>query len=249
VAGLAAAALAVAASFMVTTHHPKADPPPAHRRDPGPSVAQIEATLKGLAPPPVSSTTPVAGPSPQGTVAPEASTAPPTSVPRRAPSTAPQTAASGSGGSGSYMNGVQSYAVGQTGTLWNPDQGVPVATITVTTPTFASTDDAGHSPRYGYFAVFTVTVTDIAPSAGGNDVSPADTDFFASVDGTRYGYGQTNLGMTADAERADALGNGLPSSGLAPGTSTTGTVTIDVPSLHGLLVYAPDGTPLGTWAY
>jgi len=147
------------------------------------------------------------------------------------------------------MNGVQSYTVGQTGTLWDPDNMVAIATITVTAPTFANTDADGDTPQYGYFATFTVTVTDIAPLSPAISVVPSDSDYYVSVNGSDYGYGTPNLGNTAKAERDDALGNGLPAKGLNPGQTTTGTVTIDVPSVHGSFVYGPDGTPLGSWSY
>jgi hypothetical protein len=147
------------------------------------------------------------------------------------------------------MNGVQAYTAGETGRLWDPDHGVTLATITVSVPTIASADSQGDVPQYGYFLTFTVTVTNVAPASSGLTIDPSDTDFFVEVAGNRYGFGQTDLGHTPKAEPADALGTGLPSSGLGPGQSTTGTVVVDAPSVHGLLAYAPDSTPLGTWSY
>lgn len=68
--------------------------------------------------------------------------------------------------SAGYMDagpGVIRYSIGQTGRLWDPDESVPYATITVSAPTFSTSDSDGDTPQYGYFATFTVTTTDIAP--------------------------------------------------------------------------------------
>ena len=147
------------------------------------------------------------------------------------------------------MNGVQSYAVGQTGTLWDPDKMVPLAAITVSAPQFTTSDASGDTPQYGYFATFTVTVTDTAPASSGDTISPSDSDYYVLANGNGYGDGQTNLGNTDKAEGDNYLGANVATSGLSPGQSTTGTVTVDVPSQHGSLVYAPDGTALGVWTY
>jgi hypothetical protein len=147
------------------------------------------------------------------------------------------------------MNGVQSYVVGQTGTLWDPNKEVPLATITVSPPQFATSDGSGDVPKYGYFATFTVTVTNIGPASSGDTIDPSDSDYYVNVGGSDYGFGEPNAGNTTAAEQDDYLGWNVPDSGLSSGQSATGTVTIDVPSRHGLLVYAPDGTDLGEWTF
>jgi len=147
------------------------------------------------------------------------------------------------------MNGVQSYGVGQSGTLWDPDKMVPLATITVSQPQFAVSDDSGDTPEYGFFVTFTVTVTDVAPDSSADTISPSDSDFYVSANGADYGFGQVDPGRTAAAEQDSYLGVNVNGAGLTPGQSTTGTVTIDVPSQHGALVYAPDGPPLGEWVF
>jgi hypothetical protein len=147
------------------------------------------------------------------------------------------------------MNGVQSYAVGQTGTVWDPDKGVPLATITVSAPTFATSDSSGDNSEYGYFATFTVTVTDIAPASSGDTIDPSDSDYYVRTNGEAYGFGQTRQGNTSVAEQDNYLGNNVGASGIGPGQSTTGTVTVDVPSQHGALYYNPDGTDLGFWTF
>ena len=147
------------------------------------------------------------------------------------------------------MAGVQTYMVGQTGTLWDPDKEIPLATITVSAPQFTTTDASGDPSLYGYFATFTVTVTDIAPTSSGDTIDPSDSDYYVQVNGADYGMGQPDPGNTGKAEGDNYLGNDVGANGLYPGQSTTGTVTIDVPSKHGALVYAPDSTDLGIWRY
>jgi len=206
------------------------------------SLAQIEARLRNLPPAPTVPA-PVSSAPTTLPATPPTSAAPVTSRPTTPPTTA------ASSGSAAYMNGVQAYAVGQTGTLWDPTKMVAVATIAVSPPQFATSDGSGHVARYGYFATFTVTVTDIAPAASADTISPSDVDFYVMVDGSRYGFGQPNVGNTAQAEGDNSLGTGVEGDGLTPGQSTTGTVTVDVPSLHGSLVYAPNGDPVGTWSF
>jgi hypothetical protein len=147
------------------------------------------------------------------------------------------------------MNGVQSYVVGQTGTLWDPDKMTALATFTVSPPTFSTTDGSGDNPKYGYFATFTVTVTDIAPASSGETIDPSDSDFYVAIGASTYGIGQPNAGASAAAEQDNSLGAQVATGGLDPGETTTGTVTVDVPSQHGSLVYSPALTPLGTWSF
>jgi hypothetical protein len=147
------------------------------------------------------------------------------------------------------MNGVPTYSVGQTGTLWDPDNMVALATFTVSPPTFSTTDGKGDTPKYGYFATFTITVKNIAPVSTGDTVDPSDSDFYVAFGRSAYGIGQPNAGASAAAEQENFLGAQVATGGLDPGQTTTGTVTIDVASQHGSLVYAPAGTPLGTWSF
>jgi hypothetical protein len=186
---------------------------------------------------------------PQATIPVTAPTTNPTTTPPTTPSTpATNPPTSPTSGSSGYMNGVQTYAVGQTGTLWDPDKMVPLATITFSAPQFATTDGSGHTPQYGYFATFTVTVTDIAPATSADTINPSDADYYVLANGIGYGYGQTHIGNTAQAEGSNYLGSAV-SGGLTPGQSTSGTVTVDVPSQHGSFVYAPNGTALGAWTF
>ena len=148
--------------------------------------------------------------------------------------------------------GVIRYSIGQTGRLWDPDESVPYATITVSAPTFSTSDSDGDTPQYGYFATFTVTTTDIAPVASQDEFVPDSDDFYVQEpDGQIYGNGdQTGVlgGNGFWAELGNDLGNAPD---LLPGQSATGTVTIDVPGLHGLIVYdgSDDGQVDGSWSY
>ncbi len=154
-------------------------------------------------------------------------------------------------------SGIIRYEVGQTGTLWDPYDSVPLATITVSAPTFSTSDAGGDTPQYGYFATFTVTMTDIAPASTQDDIEPDSYDFYVEVpDGQLYGNG-----AQADVQGGNGLWAALPNdlgneSGdsvvdLLPGQSLSGTVVIDVPSEHGQLVYAgsDDGQVDGSWAF
>ena len=147
------------------------------------------------------------------------------------------------------MNGIEHYTVGQTGTLWDPTQDVALATITVSAPKFTTSDLSGVTPQYGYFAVFTVTVRNIAPESSGDTIGPSDNDYYVRAAGAEYGLGQVDPGKSQQAEGSSYLGSNVDGDSLDPGQSTTGTVTVDVPSEHGSLVYAPNGTDLGTWSY
>jgi hypothetical protein len=147
------------------------------------------------------------------------------------------------------MSGVQTYAVGQTGTVWDPDKMIVLATITVSPPQFATSDQSGDVPQYGLFATFTVTVKNISAPSAADSVTPDDSDYYVLVNGSEYGSGLANAGKTDAAEQDNYLGSTVSSAGVASGQSATGTVTIDVPSRHGHLVYAPDGTALGAWTF
>ena len=149
----------------------------------------------------------------------------------------------------------QTYAVGQTGTLFDTSDNVPLATISVSPPAFSTSDADGDTPQFGYFATFQVTVTDIAPVSTQDDISPSDTDFYVQTpDGQRYGDGSQSgvqSGNTPDASTSSELGT--DSSGgsvdLFPGQSTTGTVVIDVPSEHGQIVDTDGSIPYGAWNF
>jgi hypothetical protein len=152
-------------------------------------------------------------------------------------------------------SGVIRYSVGQTGTLWDPSESVPLATIEVSAPTFSTSDASGDTPQYGYFATFTVTMTDIAPTATQDDIMPDSGDFYVGADGQLYGNGsQLNVldGNGLWAALPNDLGNGpTQPDDLLPGQTTTGSVVIDVPSTHGQIVYAgsDDGQVDGSWSY
>jgi hypothetical protein len=154
------------------------------------------------------------------------------------------------------MGGAEkSYSIGQTGTLYDTADMVPLATITVSAPQFASSDAAGDTPQYGYFATFSVTVADIAPAPSKDDISPSSADFFVQTsDGSRYGTGvQSNVlgGNSVEATGDTDLGTNSVGGtiDLFPGQTTTGTVEIDVPSQHGSLVYAGRGNIEGAWSF
>ncbi len=150
--------------------------------------------------------------------------------------------------------GVITYAVGQTGTLYDTGSSANLATITVSAPTFVTTDANGNEPQFGYFANFTVTVKDIAPSSTQADIAPSDGDFYVqATDGQKYGVGDqegVQSGYSILAAATDELGtngSGGPVD-LLPGQSTTGEIVIDVPSQHGELVYA-SGPINGAWKF
>jgi hypothetical protein len=150
---------------------------------------------------------------------------------------------------------VITYNVGQTGTLWDGGR-VQLATITVSAPTFSTTDANGDIPQFGEFATFTVTVTDIAPVSQQNEtIDATDTDFFVQLaNGQRYGLGiQSGVqeGNSSEAEGPNELGTnsvgGLIT--LSPGQSTTGTATIDMPGGSGQLFYSGGGQVDGAWSF
>jgi hypothetical protein len=144
------------------------------------------------------------------------------------------------------------YSIGQTGRLWDPDYSCPYATITVSAPTFSTSDSDGDTPQYAYFATFNVSMTDIAPVATHDEFVPDSDDFYVQEpDGRIYGNGdQTGVlgGNGFWAELNNDLGN---APNLYPGQSTSGTVTIDVPSTHGLILYngSDDEQVDGSWSY
>ncbi len=155
-------------------------------------------------------------------------------------------------------NGVLHYTVGQTGILWDPFFSVPLATISVSAPTFSVTDSDGDTPQYGYFATFTVSMTDIAPAATQDNIMPNSDDFYVqTADGRLFGNGGQPSVLPGNgfwAELPNDLGsspNGQVDINLLPGQSLTGTVTIDVPDQHGVLVYqgSDDGAVDGSWAF
>lgn len=150
---------------------------------------------------------------------------------------------------------VITYNVGQTGTLSDGGQ-VQLATILVSAPTFSTTDASGDTPQFGYFATFTVTVTDIAPSSEQNEtISPEDLDFYVQLpNGQRYGSGDqegVQAGYSAAAAGPNELGMNTVGGSitLSPGQSTTGTVTIDMPGQSGLLYYEGAGQIDGAWSF
>ena len=113
------------------------------------------------------------------------------------------------------------------------------------------------TPQYGYFATFTVTMTDIAPPSTNDDIEPDSDDFYVQDgNGQLYGNGtqaEVQGGNGFWASLPNDLGNETddPVTDLYPGQSLTGTVLIDVPSEHGQLVYdgSYDGQVDGSWAY
>lgn len=167
----------------------------------------------------------------------------------------PPTTTASSGGVMKLGGPERMYSVGQIGTLYDVTEDVNLATIFVRAPTFSTSDSGGDSPQYGYFASFTVTVADIAPTSSKDTISPSDVDFFVQTsNGTRYGDGvQSNLqeGNSMEATGVNELGTNSVGGSvtLSPGQSTTGTVVIDVPSQHGSLVFSGAGQIDGAWSY
>lgn len=133
---------------------------------------------------------------------------------------------------------------------------VQLATMSVSAPTFSTIDANGDTPQFGYFATFTVTVTDIAPPSQQNEtISPSDINFYVQLpNGQRYGSGTQDGvqgGYSAAAAGPNELGTnsvGGPIT-LSPSQSTTGTVTIDMPGQSGLLYYAGAGQIDGAWSF
>jgi hypothetical protein len=144
------------------------------------------------------------------------------------------------------------YSVGQTGTLWDPDESVPLATIYVSPPTFSTVDADGDVPDYSYFATFTVTMTDIAPVATQDYIIPDSDDFYVRAsDGQIYGNGAQDGVLGGNGLWAELPNDLGYAPNLYPGQSVSGTVTIDVPSQHGQIVYdgSDDGQDDGSWAF
>ena len=150
---------------------------------------------------------------------------------------------------------VQMYSIGQAGTLYDSADMVPLATITVGTPTFATSDSSGDTAQYGYFATFNVTVNDIAPSSSQDTIGPSDGDFYVQTsDGKQYGTGiQSGVlsGNSIEAAASNELGTNSAGGSveLNPGQSTSGAVVIDIPSQHGQLYYAGGGQIDGAWSF
>lgn len=147
------------------------------------------------------------------------------------------------------------YNVGQTGTLSDGGQ-VQLGTMLVSAPSFSTTDANGDTPQFGYFATFTVTVMDIAPSSEQNEtINPADLDFYVQLpNGLRYGSGDqegVQQGYSAAAAGPNELGINTVGGSitLSPGQSTTGTVTIDMPGQSGQLYYVGAGQIDGAWSF
>lgn len=154
---------------------------------------------------------------------------------------------------------VQAYTVGQTGTLYDPVDQVPLATVMVSSPTFSTSDANGDTPQYGYFATFTITVTDIAPASSQDTIGPDDGEFYiAAPNGSDYGNGSEPTGvLTGNGYEAEGVSGyndlGTNSVGgavdLNPGQSTTGQITIDCPSEHGQLYWDDGGQNDGYWSF
>jgi hypothetical protein len=151
---------------------------------------------------------------------------------------------------------IQAYTVGQTGTLYDAADEVPLATIQVSAPQFSSSDSSGDTPQYGYFASFTVSVTDIAPQSTQDDIGPSDMDFYIQEpNGTTYGDDGEPSGVmsgnSVEAYNGNELGTNSVGGSieLYPGQSTTGLVIVDCPSEHGLLYYDAAGQINGYWTF
>lgn len=97
------------------------------------------------------------------------------------------------------------------------------------------------TPANGYFVTFHIAIT----NSGDAGFSFNPFNYKVIVDGQQYQ--QANGKSLVVGSAADALSAGV----LAPGTSTGGDITFDLPSPHGTLVYAPnyDGVPLGSWSF
>jgi hypothetical protein len=149
------------------------------------------------------------------------------------------------------------YTVGQTGTVWDSVYMVPLASVTVSAPTFSASDANSDTPQYGDFATFTVTVTDIAPSTtpSPDTISPSDGDFYVLLsNGQRYGTGiqqGVQSGNSINAVGPNQLGSNSVGGTitLSPGQSTTGTVVIDMQGQSGQLFYSGGGQIDGAWSF
>ena len=148
--------------------------------------------------------------------------------------------------------GEKMYTVGQTGTLWTSVETLALATVTVSAPSFSASGPTTTSPQYGYFASFTVTVHNIAPTSSKDTLSPSNDTFFDQVTGKRYGTGAaTGLMGGNSATVKSTLGTNTVGGSvtLTPGQSQTGTVVVDVPSEHGALVFYGGGKIGGAWSF
>jgi hypothetical protein len=126
------------------------------------------------------------------------------------------------------------------------ENGSDAATVTVS-DYHASTspvDQYSEGPANGYFVTF--TATDVANSSFTSGFTASPDDFYALVNGQHYGITDGNaLEGLSDASSELSFTN------LAASETASGKLSFDVPSAHGLIVYAPNlnGQPVVEWKY
>lgn len=121
--------------------------------------------------------------------------------------------------------------------------GAQVGEITVSAPTTTSTapDEFSDAPKNGYYLTVTVVAKANADTTQTFSVNPFDF-YVRTADGTHIGMDAGNaLGAGGDDQ--------LHAVELNPGETIKGTLTLDVPSVHGQLVYSPFDRAVGSWTY
>lgn len=143
----------------------------------------------------------------------------------------------------STSSGPHVFAIGDTGHVTNDGQPEGTLTVSLVSTSTQPVDQYGDAPANGMF----VTVKVIAQAAPGItqtfDINPLDF-YVLEPSGAHY-----------DMSAGNAIGNQidpqLQAVSLGAGENTTGDITFDVPSPHGMVVYSPnyDSMPIGEWRF
>jgi hypothetical protein len=97
----------------------------------------------------------------------------------------------------------------------------------------------GYPPARGYYVTFTMTIT----NTGSQSLPMGPSDFYVRV--AHQGKVTTLMGNAPYSGASEQL----DATQLDPGQSLFGPVTFDVRALHGVLAFAPDGSPAVSWTY
>jgi hypothetical protein len=119
---------------------------------------------------------------------------------------------------------------------------VTLNSVRVSTRPAADYGDLGEKPKFGYFVIFTLSV-----SATKGTFSFDPYDFYVRADdGEKHEYGAGNSLYATDS------GTELSGDGMSAGEKQTRkTMAFDLPARHGRLAYAPnyDGNALVFWRF
>ena len=131
---------------------------------------------------------------------------------------------------------------GQTGIVSNPAQGMSLR-LTAARPSISRTrlsSSYGYPPEHGFYVTFTMTVV----NHGSQPLRIGPLDFFTQV--PAGGRKTTTEDGAAPYSGASAQ---FDNTFLDPGESYSAPLTFDVSATHGVLSYAPDGSPAVSWRF